>query len=204
MKGQKITMTPQQEAWMRKHFKHTPNDEIVARFGWSHSTMHRFARQLGLTKSRDYMRKCQEYTAARAHESHLRNGTYPKKGYIIPNSEASRFRKGEKPVDRFGKRKEARRIEKLTATRRQLIKEERARISFGIPQRTKLRLIKQPQKVISQRYFLRKHGYHIERGSMIAYYDDQTDRCPKIEARTRGDRNYVAWQFLQKPSKNFL
>lgn len=196
----KITMTPAQREWMRAHFKHTKNDEIVARFGWSHSTMHRFARELGLTKTPQYMRKCQEHTTACAVASHLKNGTYPPKGYIIPKSEQFRFKPGRKESEAT-KRK---RLAQAAATRRQTIKEERARISFGIPQRTKLRLIAQPRIAIMQRLYLRKHGYHIERGSLVAYYDDQTVRCPKIEARTRGDRNYVAFQFLQKPSKNFL
>lgn len=200
MKGQKITMTPAQREWMRAHFKHTKNDEILARFGWSHSTMHRFARELGLTKTPQFMRKCQEHTTACAIASHLKHGTFPPKGYRIPKSEQHRFKPGHKETEAT-KRK---RLAKSAETRRQTIKEERARISFGVPQRTKLRLIRQPRIAATQRHYLKQHGYHIERGSMIAYYDEHTVRCPKIEARTRGDRNYVSWTFLQKPSKNLL
>ena len=189
----KIVMTPKQEAWMRKHFKNTPNDEILAKFGWSHSTMHRFARQLGLTKTKRYMKKCQAHTTACAKASHLRNGTYPPKGYIIPRSEEFRFKPGHKETEAH-KRK---RVAKATETMRQIRKEERARINWGFPQQTKLRLIAAPRRVACQRYRLRKMGYIVERGSMVAYYTEDTRRCPVLEARKMGDYKYSA--FIFKP-----
>ena len=192
---QKIEMTPAQEAWMRKHFKHTKNEDIMARFGWSHSTVHRFARALGLKKTPQYMHKCLAATTAAAKASHLRNGTYPPKGYHIPRSEEFCFKKGEKPIDRIGKRREKERLEKAHAKRRQSIKEDKARINWGLPQLTKMRLIKQPRRAVCQRYYLRKLGYIVPHGSMVAYYTPDTIRAPKIEARKMGDRDFVAFTF---------
>ena len=193
---EKITMTPEQEAWMRKHFKNTKNDVILAKFGWSHSTMHRFAREMGLTKTKQYMKKCQAYTTACAKESHLRNGTYPPKGYIIPRSEEFRFKPGPHKETKAEIRK---RVAKATETMKQIRKEERARISWGVHQQTKLRLISVPRRVICQRCRLRKMGYIVERGSMIAYYDENTRRCPKMEARKIGDNKYSAFVFKPLP-----
>lgn len=186
-----VKITLQQEAWMRRHFKHTKNEEISDRFGWSQSTMHRVARQLGLTKSADFMRSCQRATADAAKASHLRNGTYPPKGYVIPRSEEFRFKPGHKE-SKTTKRK---RIAKATATRRQTIKEEKARVTWGFHQLTKLRLIRQPKLAVTQRYYLRKRGYIVPRGSMVAYYTDETKRCPKLEGRKLGDRHFIAFTF---------
>ena len=64
----KITLTPRQEAWLVKHFPNTKNDEIMAKLGLSHSTLHRMARQLGLKKTRQFISKCQAATTAAAEE----------------------------------------------------------------------------------------------------------------------------------------
>ena len=190
-------MTPEQEKWLTAHFKHTKNDEIMEKFGWSHSTLHRFARQLGLKKTKQFMHKCQWETSRKAKESHLRNGTYPPKGYQIPGSENNRFRKGETSLQRLGARRERKRLEKSAESRRKTIKEERARVIFGLPQRTKLHLVKRPRYVTSQRYYLRKLGYLVERGSFTAYYTPETRRSPAFEARTLGNcTNYVHFYFL--------
>ena len=196
MKTDKIIMTPSQEKWLVRHFKHTKNDAIMERFGWSHSTLHRFARKLGLKKSTQFMHKCQRETTRKAKESHLRNGTYPPKGYRIPRSEEFGFKKGETNLQRIGKRRERKRIEKSAESRRQTIKEERARVTFGLPQRTKLHLIRRPKYVTSQRYYLRKLGYLVERGSFTVYYTPETRRSPAFEARTLGNcTNYVHFDF---------
>lgn len=43
------------------------------------------------------MKDCQAFTAKKAKESHLRNGTYPPKGFIIPNREKYYFKPGHIP-----------------------------------------------------------------------------------------------------------
>ena len=62
-KGVKITLTEKQENWLKKHFLHTKNAEIAQKLGISETAVHRFARALGLKKSRQYMVKCQRETA---------------------------------------------------------------------------------------------------------------------------------------------
>ena len=194
-KTDKIALTPEQERWLVAHFRHTKNDDIMDRFGWSHSTLHRFARQLGLTKTRQFMRKVQREAADKAKASHLRNGTYPPKGYIIPRSEEFRFKAGVTPVERLGKRRERRRIEKSAESRRRTFKEERSRRVFGLPQRTGLRVIRFPRYVAYQRYHLRKLGYIVPRGGFTAYYTPETRRSPLYEDRPRDSRRYVHFEF---------
>lgn len=196
MRGIKIELTPEQERWMRAHFKHTLNDDIMERFGWSEGTLHRFARRLGLKKTPQFRRKTQLNAAAKAKASHLKNGTYPPKGYIIPGSEEYRFRKGETGVQRLGKRGERKRIERSVESRRKTIREEKARILFGLPRKTRLRLVKRPRYVALQRHYLRQLGYVIERGSLTAYYGPETRRSAYYEARTREScKRYVHFEF---------
>lgn len=203
MKTEKITLTPGQLKWLEEHFKHTRNAEAARRLGISETSLHRFARRLGLKKTPQFMRKCQRATADAAKASHLRNGTYPPKGYIIPGSENNRFRKGETSLQRIGKRKERIRVEKSAASRRQILKEERARALFGIPRKTRLNVVRRPRYIACQRYYLRKLGYLIDRGSFVAYYTPETRRSPSFEARTRGNcPRYVHFDFLPYETKN--
>ena len=194
--GMKIELTESQEKWLRLHFKHTKNAEIAARLGISESAVHRYARLWGLVKTKAFRRSTQLNAAAKAKESHLRNGTYPPKGYRIPGSEKAGFKKGVTPLQRLGKRREKARIEKAAATRRETIRRDKARILFGLEQKTKMRLISQPHYIACQRYYLRKRGYIVERGSLVAYYTDETRRSEEYETRTKDAHRYVHFTFL--------
>lgn len=181
----KITLTPEQERWLVAHFRHTTNPEIARRLGISETTMHRFARELGLTKSRQHMRKTQRNAADKAKASHLRNGTYPPKGYIIPRSEEFRFKAGVTPVERLGKRRERRRVEKSAESRRKTFREERARKVFGLPQRTGLRVTREPKGKTERRWYLKSRGYILDERELIAYWTEDTRRAKILEKRPR-------------------
>lgn len=176
-----MEITAAQEAWLLKHFKHTKNAEVAAHLGISQSKMHRIVRELGLKKSPQFMRKCQAETTAAAKESHLRNGTFPPKGYVIPNRYT--FPKGVSNVERFGKRKEAERIRKSTESREKTRKSERARATFGLPQRTKLRVIPIPRAKVYLRWYLKSRGYILDEIARVAYYNENTKRGKRIEEK---------------------
>ena len=184
-KTEKITLTPEQERWLVAHFRHTTNPEIARRLGISETTMHRFARKLGLTKSRQHMRKTQRNAADKAKASHLRNGTYPPKGYIIPRSEEFRFKAGVTPVERLGKRKERKRIERSAESRRRTLRDERARALFGVPRKTRLRVVRTPRGKIEHRWYLKSRGYLLDERELIAYWTPETRRATILEKRPR-------------------
>ena len=186
-----IILTDQQEAWLQKHFKHTKNEEIAKKLGVSHRTVNRLAEKRGLTKSRQFIRKCQLETAAAANKSNRINGTYPPKGYKIPNREKTQFQKGVKPIDRLGAKKEAERIAKSVASRKETFKLEKARALFGLPRQTKLKVVQRPRRQVWVRYYLRKLGYTVERGSNVAYYNNQTKRSPKLESEPRSGFSFI-------------
>lgn len=178
-----IVLTDKQLAWLDKHFKHTKNADVAEKLGVSLRSVNRLAERRGLKKSKQFMTKCQENATAKAHESNLRNGTYPPKGYRIPNSEKGQFKKGEKPVDRIGAKREAERVAKSAESRRKTFRLEKARALYGLPRETKLNVVKRPRKQISMRYELKRRGYIIERGGFVAYYDENTRRHLAFEAK---------------------
>ena len=200
MKGIKHTLTAREIQWLQNHFRNTKNAELAEHLGISETALHRYAREYGLTKTRQFMSKCQAATTAAAKASHLRNGTYPPKGYRIPRSEEFCFKKGERPVDRIGKRREKKRIEKAAASRRVTVREEKARVLFGFKQLTKMRVIAQPRHIALQRNYLRRLGYIVARGSLTAYYTPDTKRSASYEERTPATaKKYVHFTFLPLP-----
>ena len=184
-KTEKITLTPEQERWLVAHFRHTRNEEIGERLGISQSSLHRFARELGLTKTRQFMRKQQRNAADKAKESHLRNGTYPPKGYRIPRSEEFQFKAGVTPVERLGKRRERKRIERSAESLRKTRREEKARMLFGVPRKTRLRVVKEPRAKTCQRWYLKRRGYILDERELIAYWTPETRRATILEKRPR-------------------
>lgn len=182
-KGKKIELDEKELRWLDKHFMHTINEECAAHLGISMRSVVRIARKRGLKKSRQFMRKCQRATADAAKASHLRNGTYPPKGFVIPNREATAFKKGETPLQRLGKRKNDERIRKATDSRERTRKSERARATFGLPQRTRLRVIPVPTAKINLRWYLKSRGYMLDEKKGIAYYDENTKRGKRIESK---------------------
>lgn len=97
----KINLTPKQELWMKIHWPHMSNEICALILGISHRSVVRQARRLGLQKTEQFMKECQAHTSKRAKESHLKNGTYPAKGYYSPNLQKGaqyQFKPGHKPV----------------------------------------------------------------------------------------------------------
>lgn len=95
----KIHLTLEQQMWMRRNFPGMANSICALYLGVSESSVKRIAYAMGLQKTAQFMREAQAHAARRAKESHLRNGTYPPKGWYSPNLQkgvAHRFaRKGD-------------------------------------------------------------------------------------------------------------
>ena len=79
--------------WLKRNYPHMSNEICATYLGISLRTVVRLARKHNLVKTAQFMREAQVHASQRAHQSHMRNGTYPPKGYIIPNSEQYRFKK---------------------------------------------------------------------------------------------------------------
>lgn len=80
-----IELTREREFWLKRNFPHMSNGICALILGISPRSVVRLARRLRLSKTEQFMKECQAHTAKRAKESHLKNGTYPAKGYYSPN-----------------------------------------------------------------------------------------------------------------------
>jgi hypothetical protein len=127
------------------------------------------------------MKRTQFDAAAAANYSNRINKRYPQKGYQVPNREKGYFKKGERPIDRIGAKREAERIAKCKQSRKETFRLEKARALFGLPRQTKLQVVRRPQKQVWTRSYLRQRGYIVERGSNVAYYNSETNRSPRLE-----------------------
>ena len=181
--GKKIVLTERQEAWLVKHFKHTKNADVAAKLGISPRAVARFAARLGLKKTPQFMQKCQREMTDAAHRSHLRNGTYPPKGYKIPRREEYQLKPGECMKDRTTPKRWAERNRKAAESRAKTYKSEKARATFGLPQRTKLHVIPVPRAKVLLRHYLKRRGYIVDDVARVAYYDENTKRGKRIEAK---------------------
>lgn len=89
----KVEANAESLRWLKRNFPHMANEICATYLGVSARTIVRLARKYGLAKTEQYMREAQVHASQRAHQSHLRNGTYPPKGFIIPNREKYQFKK---------------------------------------------------------------------------------------------------------------
>lgn len=189
--------------WIIKHYIHTKNQEIKDRFGLTDGWLHRFARENGLKKSTQFIHKCQRDAAEAAKASHIKNGTYPPKGYGIPGKSANPI---QKYIRGETKKQKTERVAKMTETMRSIRRSERIRMYTGQPRKTKLilKLTPDTRKRISLRHNLRELGYIVPRGSDTAYYDENTRRSATIEGRKPGDKLYCWFEYkpISEMTKN--
>lgn len=189
--GIKTVLTPKQEAWFKKHFKNTKNDEICAKLGISTTCLHRFARLFGLKKTGQFMKKMQANAVAAAQVA-IANETPEQRERRIQQAISNRdpskcFKKGvyslkEKTPEEMAE------IHRKQAVRWKAKREKDiARINLGLDPKGKFRMPKDfnPKRnraLMSLRYNLRRGGYEIPKlGSMVIYITPETKRCLKRE-----------------------
>lgn len=92
-----IELDIEQIIWLKSNYPYIRTELCALRLGISPRSVTRFARKFKLVKTPSFMKDCQRYTAQKAKESHLANGTYPPKGIVNENlkkGEAFRFKPG--------------------------------------------------------------------------------------------------------------
>ena len=184
------SLSEKEVSWIVRHYAHTRNYDIMARFSIGESTLHRIARKHGLTKSRHFMRKSQLAAVNIAVSICYQHGIYEENAVRARQQAADRkergqhigFLPGESNKTRFSHRRFRSIVEKSAETRRATIRAERRRILFGLPQRTKLKLTSGGRQRVSHRYLFRKRNCIVPRGSNEIFYDELTNRSSAMEA----------------------
>jgi len=96
-----------------------------------------------------------------------------------------RYAKGVNNLQRLGYEREMERRKKVSAKMKELWRIERARARFGLDRQTRLHVIPQPQKKLTDRYYLRKRGYILDEENLIAYWTPETKRSYTLERKPR-------------------
>lgn len=160
--GGQIFLTDDQVAWMREGSKILNRSELAAMMGIGVSSFSHLKKRLGL------------------------------KG-INPD------RPGQARTRYFDEHPDAKKkmYEKAAATRRKTIRRERFNIAMGLHQETRLRLVEHPMTNVegTRRYRLKQSGYIVPNARLqeyypyrrIFYYDDDTHRLPRTEARMKAE-----------------
>ena len=197
-------LTDEQRAWLCKWFPEEENSRLMKASGMSHSTLHRFAREFGLTKSPKGIKRIKKRQAAHIKRVCEKNGYYDSIRGKQP-SEATRKATAQMWQDiRDGKREHPARIMKRTnprkyrkwmkhksEARKETIRKEKRRVIYGMERKTRLRRIvtcPYTKRQVSHRYNALKRGYIVmedcsEQGGerYNIYYDGQTSRAPIFE-----------------------
>lgn len=178
----KIFLTTEQDAYLRENYPVTNNQAVSEALGISERTLTRLARERGLVKD---MAVIEEKRRAKMSVSVHRAFVLNKRKANPMNGVKTWFKPGFKPKEMFGEEKFANMHRKAVETRKKRFIEERARVNFGLPPRTRMKVIKQPEQKIQDRSYLKKRGYIIDDKNNIAFYTDATMRCTRLEAKPK-------------------
>lgn len=197
-------LTDEQRAWFCRWFPEEENSRLMAASGMSHSTLHRFARELGLTKSEKGWKRIKKRQAAHIKRVCEKNGYYDSMRGRQP-SEACRkataqmwqeIREGKREhpahiMRRENPRKYRQWMQRKSQERRETIRKEQRRVLYGMERKTRLKCIvmcKYTRSQVAHRYNALKRGYIImedcteqsgERYNI--YYDHDTERSTLFE-----------------------
>ena len=178
-----------QVLWLKKHFKHTKNDEICAKLGISTSYLHHLARQYGLKKSKQFMKKAQLNASAIGAEV-VRNETGEAKArrseIARQNAKLGHFKPGVWALRNKTAEEIAEITRKKAASWKATRQADETRLDWGLPTQTKFRFARHRYKnkrLCQLRGYMRKIGYHIpDKAGMKAYVTVDTKRSAKCEA----------------------
>lgn len=172
----KLSATRELIMEVEEHYPTTDTKELAERLGITTNQLRHIVRVNGIHKTHEYRSslcsKCMRETYER-NKNTDKGGHWFKKGYNF------RERFGDKADEILKKSSD-----KLNAARRA----DRRRVLFGLPQRYKFKIASGGRKRVHQRYRLRKYGYHIDKGSNVCYYDENTKRNLALEAKYFGLR----------------
>lgn len=179
----KIILTPEQEQYLRDNYATVIHHTLCEHLGISTRTLVRMARARGLVKDMKAIegQRCKRISQALRHLSIIGG----MKISAPANGIKTRFKKGFKPVELFGEEKVKEMRKRSAEARRRTFMEERARVTFGLPQRTKLRVKRQPQQKVQDRYYFKRLGYIIDDVNNVAYWTPETRRATVLESRPK-------------------
>lgn len=155
-------LTSEQVAYVCRHFHNTANKELARAIGASRSAVCNIAARHHLVKDKDYIRAVNLAVCALS----------PRRGVGIALTPEI--------------------VAKRVAKRKETFRTERARVLFGLPQRTKMKVIAKPAKKVKQASYLRLRGYEVDMVRNVAYWGEGTRRAVRME------KGGGIWKFMPR------
>lgn len=203
-------LTDEQREWLCRWFPEVENSRLMEASGMSHSTLHRFARELHLTKSKKGMKGIKKRQAAHIKQVCEKNGYYDSLRGKPMSEECKQgvhkmwqeIREGIRlhpahVLKQGNPRKYRKWMEHKSEQRKELIRKELLRQIYGLQRKSRLKqIVLRPytRSQASHRYNALKRGYYVtedcseqsgERYNI--YYDKNTQRAPVFERNLRAD-----------------
>lgn len=132
----KIDWTPEMISELTRRFPVDFNKDIAADFGISWRSVVRKARELGLEKKQGFLEENRQDIVKKLMKVRKPNPKQQGKGFVIPNSEKYRFKKGHTPRIVWDEELK----DRIHKKRNETIARERIRIKYGMQRLTKLNL----------------------------------------------------------------
>lgn len=215
---QAYVLSAEQREWLCRWFPEVDNPRLMKMSGMAHSTLHRFARELGLSKSKKGLHRIMKAQARQVKRMLERNGYYDSLRGRAP-SEATREGsrrmwqeihdgKREHPaakLKRTNPRKYRLWMKRKSEERKESIRKEALRMKWGLPRQTNLKIVVMCPYTSSQsshRHNAQRRGYILaddcSEGSghrYVIYYDNETRRSPRFEQNLIKDGFRIeAWE----------
>jgi hypothetical protein len=162
----KRIFTEEEIQYLKENYATTKNRVLQERLGIGRTLLCYTAKLYGLKKIPDFQSKFVKATK-RYNDGRRNNRPSPQ---AIKNSQAAIARLRE------NKESHAQWCNKISESQKALIKAEKRRVMFGLEQKTERKVVRAPGFKYELRYRLRKCGYIIDRGSSVAYYNENTNR----------------------------
>jgi len=208
-RGSKVSLTAEQEEWLCRWYPTIENSRLMDASGLSHSTLHRLAREKGLTKSEEGMRGIKRRQTTALMRTCRKNGYYKSlKGKAPSEACVDGYRKYLKSerykhpmiiMKEKNPRKYKATVKRRREERKELIRKEKLRLLYGMPKKTNLPdslfvMAPYTRSQTSHRYNALKRGYFLsedksEKGGerYIIFYDDNTRRSALFEKNCIAD-----------------
>lgn len=193
-----------QRAWLCRWFPTIENKRLCKAMGISDYKLHKFARELGLTKSEAGLKAIKRRQVKAMVATNNANGCYDRKRGHAPSAatlEGCRQRwrdvkegKREDPmamIKRTNPRRYKRLLKERSDSRSELIRKERRRVLYGLERKTSIISIVMKTYTPSQihhRHNALRRGYLLDEdcregqpGRYVIYYDRHTRRSKRFE-----------------------
>ena len=178
---ERAKISEQKKAWFVENYPNMRDIDLARELGVCEMTVHRMAVRRGLKKDPEYLAMVKKRSQQAATEANRNNKSKIQR--FVEMGMKYRFKKGETNIERFGEEINKKRIEKSVKARCEVQRKERARATFGLPQKTKIKVIPQDPRKARLKWYLTSRGYIVSDKDRTAYYNDKTKRGRVVERR---------------------